>query len=97
MMNESNPKLGVSRPVTYQIKIEGHLDEYWSEWFDGLTMTYDEDDDTILTCQVADQAALYSLLKKVRDLALPLISVNLVEPDLAGTGGEYDSTAGETR
>ena len=67
------------RAVTYQIKVQGHLDEYWSEWFDDLTVTYDEQDDTILTGQVADQAALHGLLKKVRDLGLPLISVNPVE------------------
>jgi hypothetical protein len=63
-------KLSLSRPVTY---------EYWSDWFDGLTLTYDEHDDTDLTGPVADQAALHGLLKKVGDLALPLISVNPVE------------------
>jgi hypothetical protein len=84
-MTKSHQRLGLSRPVTYQIKIQGRLDEYWSEWFDDLTVTYDEQDDTILTGQVADQAALHGVLKKVRDLGLPLISVNLVEPKAPAT------------
>ena len=95
-MNEPNPKRNVSRPETYRIKIEGHLDDYWSEWFDGLTMTYDENDDTILTGQVGDQSALYGLLKKVHDLALPLVSINPVEPDVAGSSGGGDCIAAET-
>ena len=78
LKNPSEPsrRINLSRATTYQIKIQGHLDEYWSEWFDDLAVTYDEQDDTILTGQVTDQAALHGLLKKVRDLGLPLISVN---------------------
>ena len=76
---EPGRRISLSGAVTYQIKIQGHLDEYWSEWFDDLVVTYDEQDDTILTGQVTDQAALHGLLKKVRDLGLPLISVNPVE------------------
>jgi hypothetical protein len=88
---ESDQKISLSQAVNYQIKIQGHLDEYWSEWFDDLAVTYDEQDDTILTGQVADQAALHGLLKKVRDLGLPLISVNPIEcktPDLQSIDGE---------
>ena len=77
--SEPSRRISLSRAVTYQIKIQGHLDEYWSEWFDDLIITYDEQDDTILTGQVADQCALHGLLKKVGDLGLPLISVNPVE------------------
>lgn len=76
---EPGRRISLSRPVTYQIRVEGHLDQHWSEWFDDLCLTYDEQDDTILTGQVADQAALHGLLKKVRDLGLPLISVNPAE------------------
>lgn len=72
-------KQSFGRRMVYQIKIKGHLDEQWSEWFDDLTVTYDEHDDTILTGPVADQAALHGLLKKVRDLGIPLIAVNPVE------------------
>jgi len=87
-MKKPNQKLSLCRSVTYQIKVQGHLDEYWSEWFDGLTVTYDEQDDTLLTGLVADQAALHGLLKKVRDLGLALISVNLVEPEAPGSTTE---------
>ena len=76
---EPDRRINLSRAVTYRIKVRGHLDEYWSEWFDDLTITYDEQDDTILTGQVVDQCALHGLLKKIRDLGLPLISVNQVE------------------
>jgi hypothetical protein len=66
-------------PGLYEIRIKGHLDDQWSDWFDGLAITLEEDGDTLLTGSVADQAALHGLLKKVRDLGLPLISVNRVE------------------
>ena len=96
MMDESKPRLDLSHAVTYQIKIQGQLDEYWSNWFDGLTMVYDEYDNTIVTVQVADQSALYGLLKKVRDLGLPLISVNVVASDLASRRGESGSAVDKT-
>ena len=66
------------RPVVYQIKIKGHLDEHWAEWFEGMTVALEESGETHLTGPVVDQAALYSLLRKVRDLGMPLISVTLV-------------------
>ena len=69
-MKESNQKPDLDRPVTYQIKVRGHLDEHWSEWFDDLAVTYDERDDTLLTGPVVDQAALHGLLIKVRDLGV---------------------------
>jgi hypothetical protein len=59
--------------TVYQIKVKGHLDEHWSEWFDDLSVTHDEHDDTLLTGPVTDQAALYGLLKKVQDLGIRLI------------------------
>lgn len=67
-----------SRTV-YRIKLKGHLDEHWSEWFDDLAVTYDEHDDTVLTGPVTDQAALHGLLKKAHNLGLALISVNQIE------------------
>jgi hypothetical protein len=60
----------------YEIKLRGHLDAYWAEWFDGLTVTHDEDGSTVLCGPISDQAALHGLLAKVRDLGLPLLSVN---------------------
>jgi hypothetical protein len=65
-----------SQPVIYQIKIEGHLRAQWAEWFEGLTVTLEPDGTTLFSGPVIDQAALYGLLKKVRDLGLPLLAVN---------------------
>lgn len=65
----------------YQIRIKGHLNNSWSEWFEGLSMTHEEDGTTVLTGPVADQPALHGLLVKIRDLGLPLVSVNPIEPN----------------
>jgi hypothetical protein len=67
----------------YEIRLKGHLDDRWSDWFEGLTITLEEDGDMLLTGPVADQAALHGLLKRVRDLGMPLLSVNFVSPDQA--------------
>jgi hypothetical protein len=66
---------------TYQIKLKGHLEESWADWFDGLTFTHESDGTTTLTGEVVDQAALHGLLKKIRDLGLPLLSVNHLDLD----------------
>jgi hypothetical protein len=66
-------------PQIYQIRLEGHLGRQWTDWFDGLTITLTDDGDTILTGPVVDQAALHGLLKKVRDLGMPLRSVNCLD------------------
>ncbi len=83
MSNELEPKL--SQPVVYQIKIEGHLGRQWTDWFEGLTITLEDNGETLLTGPVIDQAALHGLLKKVRDWGLPLISINRVDPLQAKT------------
>jgi hypothetical protein len=72
-------KTDPAQPMVYQIRMEGHLDAQWTDWFSGLSITLEENGDTLLTGPVADQAALFGLLKKIRDLGLPLISVNCVE------------------
>ncbi len=69
------------QPWHCEIRLKGHLDERWTDWFDGLTITRDANGETRLTGPVVDQAALHGLLRKVRDLGLPLISVNRLEPD----------------
>jgi len=79
MSNKRNPKTDPAQPMVYQIRIKGHLGSQWTDWFEGLTITLEEDGDTLLTGPVTDQAALYGLLKKVRDLGLPLVSVNQVQ------------------
>lgn len=70
-------------PGLYEIRIKGHLDDRWAHWFEGLTITLGDNGDTLLTGLVVDQAALHGLLKKVRDLGMPLLSVNRVEPGQA--------------
>ena len=72
-------------PTIYEIRIDGHLDREWSDWFEGLTITPGEDGTTLLSGPVADQSALHGLLRKVRDLGAPLISINQVEPAPRGS------------
>ena len=67
----------------YEIRLKGHLGDRWADWFEGLTITREDNGDTLLTGPVVDQAALHGLLKKVRDLGMPLISVNRIEPGQA--------------
>ena len=67
-------------PGRWKIRLRGHLDSRWAAWFDGLSLTNDSDGITIIYGPVADQAALYGLLQKVRDLGLPLVSVTQVQP-----------------
>ncbi len=64
-------------PLLYEIRIEGHLDLRWANWFEGLTIIPEQDGNTVLSGLVIDQAALYRLLRKVRDLGMTLLSVNL--------------------
>ena len=66
---------------TYQIRLQGHLGEQWTTWFGDLTVTWEESDVTVLTGPVADQAALYGLLRKVRNLGMPLLSVTQIATD----------------
>ena len=70
-------------PGLYEIRIEGHLDHRWAGWFDGLTLTLEDNGDTLLTGPVVDQAALHGLLRKVRDLGMPLVSVRRIRPSQA--------------
>jgi hypothetical protein len=65
----------------YEIRLAGHLDQRWAEWFDGLTLTHQSDGATVLHGPVVDQAALHGLLQRVRDLGLPLVSVAQVAPE----------------
>ena len=85
MSNELEPKPTPSQTVIYQIRIKGHLGREWTDWFEGLTITLEEDGDTLLTGPVVDQAALHGLLKKVRDLGMPLVSVRPLEPGPSNT------------
>lgn len=87
MSNEFEPKPTVSQPVVYQIRIKGHLGSQWTDWFEGLTIILEDNGDTLLTGPVTDQAALHGLIKKVRDLGMPLVSVTPLEPGSSTTLG----------
>ncbi len=68
-------------PGLYEIRIKGHLDDRWADWFEGLTITLEDNGETLLAGLVVDQAALHGWLAKVRDLGMPLLSVIRIEPD----------------
>ncbi len=65
----------------YEIRIQGRLDDRWSAWLDGLTLSHTDEGTTVLRGTVTDQAALHGLLHKLRDIGLPLLSVTRTDPD----------------
>ena len=83
MSNEINSESDPGQAMVYQIRIKGHLGHEWTDWFGGLTLTLEDNGETLLTGPVIDQAALHGLLRKVRDLGVPLLSVSRVEPGQA--------------
>ena len=93
MSNELESKSPPRQPAVYQIRIKGHLDSQWTDWFDGLTVTLEENGDTLLSGPVADQAALHGLLKKVRDLGMPLVSVVPVQSNRFEQGETMNTSA----
>ena len=76
--SDSNP----GQPLVYEIRIRGHLGRRWADWFGGMAITQEDNGDTLLTGAVIDQAALHGLLRKVRDLGIPLVSVSPLDPEL---------------
>lgn len=87
MTQRAAPAADPIRSAAYQIRLRGQLGQVWSDWFDGLAITWDHNGDTLLTGIVADQAALHGLLRKVRDLGVTLVAINQLdgsaEPDHA--------------
>ena len=71
----------MDEPDRYEIRIKGHLDNRWRAWFDGLTITLENNGETLITGPVTDQAALHGLIRKVRDLGMTLITVNAITPN----------------
>ena len=76
MPEKRQPGIDPGQPVIYQIRLKGHLGRRWKDWFGDATITLEDNGETLITCPVVDQAALHGVLKKVRDLGMPLISVN---------------------
>ena len=83
MASEPTSTTDPDQPTVYQIRIKGHLGLHWTDWFEGFTITLEDNGETLLTGSVVDQAALYGLLRKVRDIGMPLLSVVCVKPGQA--------------
>lgn len=76
MPDEPDRHADIRQPPTYLIRVEGHLGCEWADWFDGLTIGLEEDGTTLLCGPIADQAALHGVLRRIRDLGMPLVSVD---------------------
>jgi len=85
-----NSKSDLERSNIYQIRVKGHLDQEWADWFDGMTIALDEDGTTLITGPVIDDAALHGLLKRVRDSGLRLLSVNNIQDVQTGDAGRHN-------
>ena len=88
--NNNQSEADPNQPMMYQIRLKSHLDSNWADWFEGLTITLEKTGHTLLTGPVVDQAALYGVLKKVRDLGMPLISVHRLETSQTDASGVID-------
>ena len=73
--------------MVYKIRLKGHLGPQWTDWFGGATLRLEANGETLLTCPVADQAALHGLLRKVRDVGMPLLAVIRIKPGQADASG----------
>ena len=94
--NDLESETDPGQRTIYQIRVQSHLGSDWTAWFEGLTITLEDNGDTLLTGPVQDQAALHGLLKKLRDLGLPLLSVNVVESGQADTPDVFQNIIGST-
>jgi hypothetical protein len=97
MSNQLKSETNPGQSMVYQIRIKGHLGCEWTDWFGGLTITLEDNGETLLTGPVVDQAALYGLLRKVRDLGMPLLSVTCVKPGTSTTLGTGQADAADVR
>lgn len=92
MSNKRNLESDAGQPRIYQIRIEAHLSRQRMDWFEGLTITLEEDGNTLITGTVIDQSAVHGILKKVRDLGMPLLSLNSVETGIQDTSDNKQAT-----
>lgn len=95
MPGEQMPERDPDQRSIFQIRIKGHLSEQWTDWFEGLTITLEEDGNTLLSGSVLDQSALHGILKKIRNLGIPLLSINSMDADPA-IDTKTDSVTGDS-
>ena len=91
MSSPRGPLRDAAQPTIYEIRIRGHLSTQWADWFEGLEIALEENGDTLLIGAVIDQAALYGVLKKVRDLGMPLLSITSLEASQQDESGDDPS------
>jgi len=91
MANRHTSTTDRDEPGIYQIRLKGHLRQPWADWFGDVTITLEENGDTLLTSSVVDQAALHGLLRKVRDLGVPLLAITRLNPGLSPSDGTTKS------
>lgn len=92
MTDEQQLNPEADQRTVYQIRIKGHLGSQWTNWFEGLIVTLEEEGSTLLSGPVVDQSALHGILKKIRDLGMPLLSVNSVETGTQDTSDNKQVT-----
>jgi hypothetical protein len=92
MDNMPETQTDSSKSAMYQIRVNGHLGHQWADWFDGMHISQEDNGDSILTGPIRDQAALYGLLKKIRDLGLPLLALTLIDHTQTSNSADKDSS-----
>ena len=95
MSSKHSPESEASQSKVYQIRLKGHLSRQRMDWFEGMIITLEDNGNTLMTGTVIDQAGLHGILKKIRDLGMPLISVNSIEPSLQDLSEDKNQKAGD--
>ena len=96
MTDEQKSNPDSDQRTVYQFRIKGHLGQQWMNWFKGLTITLEEDGNTLLSGPVVDQSAMHGILKKIRDLGMPLLSVNAIGHNPKDVSDVQDQQAGNS-